>query len=158
NQVTNWADWAAPRGIPSGLNPSNARASSSAYFPADQPEIALPTALSTVAARASRSSSAEQQRLYLRPLPHGHGVLRPRAATRTPYGPARPCSGCRPPAAIACSAVPAVSVTDVESRLEETIREVERLRAENERLRTLLSLSRHTRAVTAGSAARTVHP
>jgi hypothetical protein len=42
-----------------------------------------------------------------------------------------------------------VSETDLQHRLEETSREVERLRAENERLRTLLALAQHTQAVLA---------
>jgi hypothetical protein len=45
------------------------------------------------------------------------------------------------------SASPAMSANDVPHRLDEALRELERLRAENERLRTLLALAQEARAV-----------
>jgi regulator of replication initiation timing len=45
----------------------------------------------------------------------------------------------------------AVSESDVQHRLDESMREVEHLRAENERLRTLLTLSQRTQAVVAAN-------
>jgi len=47
------------------------------------------------------------------------------------------------------AAIAAVSESDLQRRLEQTSRDVERLRAENERLRTLLALTQQTQAVLA---------
>ena len=131
----------------SGWNSSNAVASSSPNWSTDQSEIDRPTRSSSRTCRSHRASSTWQQCLYLWPLPHGHGALRAVfAIIRTVGAGADNPPGHRRTGSVQ-SAGADMSGSDPQHRLDRALREVERLRAENEQLRTLLSLSQQTQTI-----------
>ena len=133
----------------SGWNSSNACASSSPNCSTDQSEIDRPTRLSSRACRVSRSSSSWQQCLYLRPLPHGHAAFRAVFGTSGTLraGADGPALGCPQVRSLQSSAGAAMSGSDLQHHLDGALREVERLRAENARLRTLLYLAQRTQTI-----------
>ena len=82
----------------------------------------------------------------MRPLPQGQGAFRAVFATIQTVGAGADGPGLRRTGSLQ-SASAAMSASDLQQRLDEALSELEQLRAENERLRTLLALAQGTQAI-----------